>query len=193
MTIISSHAISFVSPWYPRETIFYFTDQEICPRRRLYYWSVITGFVIFGKWKIYRIWKSEILTYIRIWKSGSYDFSRIYKSGKIIYPAFLTGHYLLYLICILFLQMNFDHNAAPLQQLVDCSDAFSSNEVILIEKFYLHPIYFSIHPIQNIHKRKINLFFIFFAYFSSSLRTPNFSPDLNFRKMSKYPDFNIRL
>ena len=83
--------------------------------------------------------------------------------------------------------MNFDHNAAPLQQLVDCSDAFSSNEVILIEKFYLHPIYFSIHPIQNIHKRKINLFFIFFAYFSSSLRTPNFSPDLNFRKMSKYP------
>ena len=45
---------------------------------------------------------------------------------------FLTGHYLLYLICILFLQMNFDHNAAPLQQLVDCSDAFSSNEVILI-------------------------------------------------------------
>ena len=34
--------------------------------------------------------------------------------------------------CILFLQMNFDHNAGPLQQLVDCSDAFSSNEVILI-------------------------------------------------------------
>ena len=45
---------------------------------------------------------------------------------------FLTGHYLLYLICILFLQMNFDSNEAPLQQLVDYSDAFSSNEVILI-------------------------------------------------------------
>ena len=38
---------------------------------------------------------------------------------------------MLYLICILFLPMNFDHNARPLQQLVDCSDAFSSNEVIL--------------------------------------------------------------
>ena len=49
-----------------------------------------------------------------------------------IYTLFITGHYLLYLICILFLQMNFDHNAAPLQQLFDCSDAFSSNEVILI-------------------------------------------------------------
>ena len=35
-------------------------------------------------------------------------------------------------IQFLFLQMNFDHNAGPLQQLVDCSDAFSSNEVILI-------------------------------------------------------------
>ena len=49
-----------------------------------------------------------------------------------IYTVFITGHYLLYLICILFLQMNFDHNAAPLHQLFDCSDAFSSNEVILI-------------------------------------------------------------
>ena len=38
----------------------------------------------------------------------------------------------MYLICILFLQMNLDHNAAPLQQLVDIRDAFSSNEVILI-------------------------------------------------------------
>ena len=38
----------------------------------------------------------------------------------------------MYLICILFLQMNLDHNAGPLQQLVDINDAFSSNEVILI-------------------------------------------------------------
>ena len=30
---------------------------------------------------------------------------------------------MLYLIYILFLQMNFDHNVAHLQQLVDCSDA----------------------------------------------------------------------
>ena len=42
--------------------------------------------------------------------------------------------------------MNFNHNAWPLQQLVDCSDAFSSNEVIL----YLPLKYVS--PAQLHHK-----------------------------------------
>ena len=46
-----------------------------------------------------------------------------------------------------------------------------------VEKFYLHPIYFSIHPIKNTHREKYkftlkSIFSISFFFFFISLRTP---------------------